>query len=136
MIVAVPVFGERVSPLFDTACNILLVDLEGNEERSRRRVVIDESFPPGKISRLVKLGVNILICGGISRGLLALVENSGIRVIPWVAGEIEEVLAAFKTGELPASSFMMPGCRRRLRRRSGRASLPGVYNFFSWDSFN
>jgi hypothetical protein len=33
-------------------------------------------------------------------------------VTPWVAGGVEEVLAAFRSGSLGGAGFAMPGCTR------------------------
>jgi hypothetical protein len=39
-------------------------------------------------------------------------------VIPFVAGDLREVIEAWMDGDLARDVFSMPGCRRRVRRRS------------------
>ncbi|MBI4200025.1 MAG: NifB/NifX family molybdenum-iron cluster-binding protein [Chloroflexi bacterium] len=119
MRLAIPVWDKRVSPVFDSAGQLLLVDIENGGERSWRWEAIAESVPIRRARRMVELGVNVLICGGISRPLAALLGASGIRVIPWRAGPVEEVLEAYRTGRLDEARWRMPGCgggRRRHRR--------------------
>lgn len=125
MKVALPVWNSRISPLFDTAGRLLMVELQGDKEVSRSEVPIAEAFPPRKVSRLQELGVEVLICGGISWPLGQMVEASGVRLIPWMAGSVDEVLGAYRSGNLPSRQFFMPGCpgrgrRFRMRGRSRR----------------
>lgn len=120
MKIAVPVHANRVSPLFDTAGRLLVVDLDGRQERGRELTVLDESYPFARVSRLQGLGIEVLICGGISHRIAVMLEDSGVRLIPWVAGEVEEVLEAYKSGGLPDPRFLMPGCGRRSRHGPGR----------------
>ena len=113
--IAIPTWNDRVSPVFDTATQALLVDFEADSEIGRSTAPIAEVMPQRRITRLSELGANVLICGAISRPLAAMAEGAGIRIVPWVAGGIEEILQAYLTGQLPAPQFMMPGCLGRCR---------------------
>jgi len=119
MRVAIPVWNERGSPVFDAATRLVLVDFENGTEQSRREAIIKESFLAQRAQRLVELGVNILICGAISRQLAAMLAASGIRVIPWTAGPVEEVLVAYLKGRLPDPRWLMPGCGAGGERHRG-----------------
>ena len=55
------------------------------------------------------------MCGAISTPLSELMVTYGIRVIPFVAGDVGEVIAAWCTGDLDSRHFDMPGCRERHR---------------------
>jgi predicted Fe-Mo cluster-binding NifX family protein len=116
MRVAVAAWEGRISPVFDTARSVVLVDIEGNEEMARREVEIGAQFPFQRAPWLLDCGVHILICGAVSRVLAEIITASGIRLIPFVAGEIDDVLKAFMRGELPNRAFLMPGCCGRRRR--------------------
>jgi predicted Fe-Mo cluster-binding NifX family protein len=126
MRVAVPVWQGRVSPVFDVAGRVLLVELDGTAERCRREELLGDDAPDRRAGRLAALGVTQLICCAISRPLELLIVARGIEVIPRVCGEVDDVLRAFCTGELSQERFAMPGCcatrrrRRRGRCRSGR----------------
>ena len=113
--IAIPTWNARVSPVFDTAGHALLVDVEDGAEVGRSETPIGAVMPPRRILRLTELGVNVLICGAISRPLAVMAEGAGIRIVPWVAGNTEEVVQAYLTGQLPAPRFMMPGCFGRGR---------------------
>ena len=53
-----------------------------------------------RIHLLERLGVTVLVCGGIEHELLAEVRCRGIEVIHNVAGELDEVLNCWSRGEL------------------------------------
>jgi len=122
--IAMTVLGERISPVFDVSQHFVLVDVEEGREISRRAETVAVAEPLVKLDRLSEWAVSAVICGAISRPLAEMLIASGVRVIPFVAGDAEDVLAAYLRGELPGPSFVMPGCRcargRRLRGRGMR----------------
>ena len=113
MKIAVSVWEGRVSPVFDTASRLLVLDTEGTGEASRFEVFLDEQTCSRKCSRIQVLGVDILICGAISRYFQGILTSSGIRVIPWVCGAASEVVTAYMDGTLSQPRYLMPGCRPR-----------------------
>jgi predicted Fe-Mo cluster-binding NifX family protein len=110
MRVAIPTRSERISPVFDSAGQVLLVDLEEGKGRSRCVAPLPGDSLPARVARLQELGVAVLICGGISRPLRQMIEASGIRVYPWMAGLVDEVLDAYRQGRLHEAQWLMPGC--------------------------
>ena len=109
MKIAIPTWNGRVSPVFDTASRLIVVEAAGQGEYSRFETDISEHFVPSKVMRLTGLGVDTLICGAISRPLAYMMTTAGIRLIPWISGQVEDVLQAFLTGTLFDLRFMMPG---------------------------
>ena len=109
MKIAMPIWEGRISPLFDVAKQLLIVDVEEGEELSRCEVSLDEEWPPTRVSQLVESAVGVLICGGISRSLVGSLRSAGITVISQIKGESEQVLAAFLNGNFPSPRFAMPG---------------------------
>ncbi len=123
MRVAVPVWEKRVSPVFDTARRLVMVDLEGDEPASRITLPLTEPFAPRRARLLRIWGVEVLICGGISPYLARLIAAYGIRVVPGVRGDAEEVLRAFRRGRIPSPAFTLPGWRSGRRRGRGGARI-------------
>ncbi|MBI4573715.1 MAG: NifB/NifX family molybdenum-iron cluster-binding protein [candidate division NC10 bacterium] len=119
MRVAIPFWNDRVSPVFDAARRLVVVDVENGVEQTRHHETLQEEFPTRRARQLAQLGVNVLICGAISRPLVALLAGSGITLIPWTAGPVDEVLAAYLAGGLPDARWMMPGCGGRRQRHRG-----------------
>jgi len=123
MKVAIPVWNLRISPLFDTARHLLIVEIEDGQELSRSEEELEDYLPPRRASRLVGLGVKILICGAISRQLAAMLIGSGITIVPWMSGLVDDVLQAYLRGKLPDPRFLMPGCRGRGPRGGFRGGV-------------
>jgi predicted Fe-Mo cluster-binding NifX family protein len=119
--VAIPTWELRVSPVFDVARRLLVVDLESNAEASREEMSLDETQVARRARRVAELGVDVLICGGVSKPLEAALVSAGVRVISEICGSVEDVLRAFVSGDLANGAFLMPGCcRRRQRYRAQR----------------
>ena len=110
MRVAIPVWQGRVSPVFDSARRLLVVDFADGAETGRSEQPLNEAFPPQRAARLKQLGIEVLICGAISRPLAGMIAASAITLLPFMSGECEEVLAAYLQGGLPSPRFLMPGC--------------------------
>lgn len=124
---AVSVWNERISPVFDAAGRLLLVDIKRGQECARHEEILLETIPSRRVRRLADLGVTVLICGAISRPLLTLVVASGISVYPWTAGPVEEVVQAYLSGQIHKPEWRMPGCGGVHQRRRGgrRGCAPG-----------
>jgi len=121
MRVAIPTWNGRVSPVFDTAVRVVVAEIDRGRVGPREERAIGQTFPPRRVRALSDLGVEALVCGGISRPLAAMLSGVGIRVIPWVTGEVDTILEAFAQGRLPAPQFLMPGRGgRRHRFRGGQ----------------
>ena len=130
MKIAIPVWNDCVSSAFDFAHRLLLVDIENDSEVSRSVISLVPESIPQRAAKLKTLEVKVLICGAISRSLASQVAASGIEVLPYVVGPVDEILKAYVAGQLAQPQFAMPGCwqgarkdfarERRRCRRQGR----------------
>lgn len=119
MKVAIPIRNGRISPVFDVATRLVVVEFDGGKPVERSEFSIVESGAEARAVLLQELGVSTLICGAISNNAARIVARCGVDLVPWVVGEIDDVLEAFRTNSLDADGFLMPGCRR------GKGSGPG-----------
>lgn len=117
MKIAVSVWEGRVSPVFDTASRLLVLDAGRTDKDSRFEVFLDEQTCSRKCSRIQALGVEVLICGAISRYFQEILNATGVRVVPWVCGAVCEVVAAYLDGTLSQARYLMPGCQEREGKR-------------------
>jgi predicted Fe-Mo cluster-binding NifX family protein len=120
---AVADWKGRVSPVFDVTerVRLFVVDVDNPSDERPVTARLGDRSPHARARRLVELGARVLVCGAISRQLQTAVIASGIRVIPWVSGNVEEVVRAYRDGALDEARFAMPGCGgARLRRRHGK----------------
>ena len=127
--IALPVWDGRISPVFDTARHLRIVEMRNEEHVSDREELLRRKDLFGRATRLQELNVDTLICGAVSRPLANLIAASGIELISFVTGEVNEVLRAYHAGRLGDPQFLMPGCLRRgrRRRRCGRSAQGGSY---------
>ena len=123
MRIAIPQWQGRISPVFDVAVNLLLIDVDSGQEmrREERRLLRTDSL--ARVGEFLSLGAETLICGAISAPLEAGLMASGVRVISFTCGMVNEVLSAFLRGELTSRAFVMPGCHR-WRQRQGENVMP------------
>ncbi|MBN2493840.1 MAG: NifB/NifX family molybdenum-iron cluster-binding protein [Deltaproteobacteria bacterium] len=124
MQLALPVWQQLLAPVFDTATEIELVQVAKEGVIGRQRLPLAGPWPLLRARSLVELGVDVLVCGAISRPAHMLLRSAGIQVHAWISGGLEEVLAAFLRGGLTEPGFAMPGCGRR-RRMRGRGRQAG-----------
>lgn len=116
MRVAIPQWEGRVSPVFDVAGNLLLLDLEQGVEIARQDVIMTDDIPAERGRRMAAMGIHTLICGAVSRPLELALLHSGIQVISQICGDVEQVLDAYREDRLGQPTFFMPGCRGHQRR--------------------
>jgi predicted Fe-Mo cluster-binding NifX family protein len=121
MKVALATWNGRISPVFDVARQVLLVDIDGGRVVARREESLPGTESCEQSGRVVGMGAQVLICGAVSQPMADLLATANVRVIPFTAGTIDEVLDAWLTGSLPCRRLSMPGCfGRRGRCRGGR----------------
>jgi len=123
MKVAIPLWQGRVSPVFDEAGRILVVDVFEGRERDRKEESLRNQNPFERAKALPGMGIDLLICGMITQTQRAALDSAGIRIIPHICGPVEDVISAFLDGRIESGALLMPGCgqRRRSRRHRKRA---------------
>jgi len=100
MIVAIPLLGVRISPRCLFAETILVVRMEGGEILSQHNHSILAQSEDTLLDELVELGVDTLVCGGVTTEFIEDAGICGIKVINNVASELEDILQALKEGRL------------------------------------
>jgi predicted Fe-Mo cluster-binding NifX family protein len=109
--VAVSIWEDEVSPVFDFAHNIVLVEWDQDHEVARYRYETPEKSMPSRMQRLREMGADVLLCGAISNLMAKMIQSSGITLIAWKCGDVEDVLSAYFSGAIDAPRFSMPGAR-------------------------
>jgi len=133
MKIVVPEWQGRISPVFDVANKILLVDIEDHRELQRQQGALVSAAPWARADTLRRMGAEVLICGAVSRPMETALRTAGINVIHNICGPVEEVLEAYCNGHLDENVFMMPGCCGRRRQfRGGKGGRGGGCQGRSW----
>ncbi len=99
--VAVPTFGNRVSPRFDCAPVIAILEIERGEIAHRETVSTSAWGSDKRIKMLIERGVNAVVCGGVDRVSTQLLVDAGVAVCAGVSGESEQALRTFLKGDSP-----------------------------------
>ena len=120
--IAVTVWGQRVSPVFDAARTLLIAEIDHGALVGTSLLAFDPAHQ-GELVRLLRARqVVVLICGAVSAEPAALLEAAGFELIPFVTGEVQRVLETFVLGRDFGRELCMPGCaaticcRGRIRR--------------------
>jgi predicted Fe-Mo cluster-binding NifX family protein len=120
MRIAVPVWENKVSPVLDTASRLLIVDIKDREAKASFETHLEDQDFPQRCLRIQGMGVDVLICGAVSRPFLRMLMASGMEIIPGVSGNPDDVLAAYLSGTIHQQEFLMPGFERnKFGQRNG-----------------
>lgn len=122
--VAFACWGERLAPVFDTARELLIVEVVAGKVVGERRECLVEELPVQRALRLVELGVESLVCGAISKSMWLVVVSYGIEVVAFVGGDLRVVVQGWLAGDLGRDDFALPGCCGR-RRFGGTCGARG-----------
>jgi len=110
MRVALTAWEDRISPVFDSARTLLIADIKKKKVTSRQHIF----FNPEKTSLLTetlnKLNIEVLLCGAISEIPSNIIIASGIALVPFISGNVEQVLEAYASDIQIIPGFLMPGC--------------------------
>ncbi|MBW1932297.1 MAG: hypothetical protein JRI56_04605 [Deltaproteobacteria bacterium] len=117
MKIAISVWNGFVSNVLDFADQLLVVDVEGQEEVGRSEFQLGQQAIQQWARLLAKLNVDVLICGGISESLASMLAASRIEIIPFVTGQVDEVLDAYFSNQLAEPQFLQPGSQIGARKR-------------------
>jgi predicted Fe-Mo cluster-binding NifX family protein len=111
MKVAMTIWGNRISPVFDASQKLLVVEVE--DGKIAEEAVF--SIEPGRFDRFEELvrelKIELLLCGAVCNLGLDRLSSLGIEVVPFLTGEVSQILTKWLLGE-EVSEFAMPGCRR------------------------
>lgn len=126
MRVAIPIFGEDVSPRLGCSTAMLLATVEADAIRNEEVRDIAGLSPWQLPDFLVSLGVAKVICGGVHRHLQGALESKGVEVIWGVIGPAADALLELRSGTLQRDQFLCRGQRGRRwnRKDAGAAPVP------------
>lgn len=110
MKVAITVWKDRISPVFDASRRLLIAEIENARVTDRSYVYFDPGWPADLVKTLAMLDVPVLICGAVSQAPATSILAGGIKLIPFITGEVDRVLQLYAKGSPLAPTYVMPGC--------------------------
>jgi predicted Fe-Mo cluster-binding NifX family protein len=120
MKVAMTVWEDSLSTVCDFCSSLLIVEIADMAVRGRVLLPFAGEMWPSRVNQLGKLGVEVLLCGAISRLLERTIRAAGIQVIPCLRGSVDEVIRAYLEDGLGEARFLLPGFHPEEDGRSGR----------------
>jgi predicted Fe-Mo cluster-binding NifX family protein len=105
--IAIPVFGDHISNRIDCSEELMLVSAEQGKVRKIEKISMRQFDLLDRLKLLIKLKVDVLICNGITEFYSHTLGNSEIKVIPWIKGEVKDVLERYLKGKLNAENSII-----------------------------
>lgn len=109
MKIAIPVWENRVSPVFDTSTHILVADIKENRLVSKEIISLQGITLYQRIELLHKLRIRTFICCAVTRPLLESILGKNIKAVSNICGDIDQILDAVCKGKDIKALFSMPG---------------------------
>jgi predicted Fe-Mo cluster-binding NifX family protein len=116
MKVALLTAQSRVSPVFETTCNWLVINANKNGCSISATYDFNQQSEVEMVNELLAKDIQLLVCGAIPYYLEKLLIDQGCEVLSFIAGDIEEVIQALGCDLLDSPKFKMPGCKKRKRQ--------------------
>lgn len=113
MKIAVTIWGNRISPVFDAAATLLVAHIENRMIIKKSYVSFDPQTPFDLIKQLKKMQIPVLMCGAISTKPADLIVNNDIKLISFVTGNALKLIENFALKQTIEKAYMMPGCSRQ-----------------------
>jgi predicted Fe-Mo cluster-binding NifX family protein len=103
--VAIPRLGESIAPCFEYSANFAIFTVKEGHVVEQIDFPLHSKDPFDRVRLLRDQKVDTIICGGVMEKFEDLLKTSGIQVISWVSGSVEDLLNLFLRGQL------VPGTR-------------------------
>ncbi len=114
---AITIWESRISPVFDSAQMLLIAEIKGSKVVNKHYEPFNSEAPIRLAERLIELDVGVLICGAISELPANTIEFHGVKLMHFIAGNVDDILTAYAKGLALKPRFLMPGCGRRRKRQ-------------------
>ncbi|MCK5695484.1 MAG: dinitrogenase iron-molybdenum cofactor biosynthesis domain-containing protein [Desulfobacula sp.] len=124
MKIAITVWGNRISPVFDAASTLFVAHIENRMIIKKSYISFNPTLPFDLIKLLKKMQVSVLICGAISTKPADLIVENDIKLISFVTGNALRLLNNFARKQTIEKTFMMPGCSKQYCWRYKSKKLP------------
>ena len=110
--VAVTVWGRRVSPVFDAATTLLLVELAGDGPINLGYHPFRQGNADEVLRVMREYRAMTLVCGAISAEPARKLEAGGVTLLAFVSGRAGQIVDLLWRNQ-PIERYRMPGCTGR-----------------------
>jgi len=113
---AFSIWQNRIAPVFDVSTTILIRETDRAVLVSEKTISLPSASALDRVSLLAANNVDILVCGAVSKDTALMLEAFNIKYCPFIAGAVDDVIAACSTKGICDVKFAMPGCGRQRKR--------------------
>ena len=92
--------GESVAPCFEYCATMAIFTVAGGTVTDQIDFPLSSQDPFDRVRLLRDQQVDTIICGGMQGMYEDVLRTSGFRVISWVSGSVDHLLALFLRGQL------------------------------------
>lgn len=110
MKIAITIWGNRISPVFDAAKTLLVAEIGNGGILKKEYISFDPHTLPVMLEMFTTKNISTLICGAISTHPAEIIVENDIRLVSFVMGNAHEFLESFTKSNNIEESFIMPGC--------------------------
>ncbi len=103
--IAIPVFGNRISPRLDYTESMQLITIEDGSIKSRETIKLIAHSSLEKINMLIEIHPDVIICDGVSELSYDKLINHNIKVFPWIHGNVDTIIRKYINGKLRRSNI-------------------------------
>jgi predicted Fe-Mo cluster-binding NifX family protein len=107
--IAITVWGNRVSPVFNSANTLMIARVEDFKIIDREFTEFNPESTSQIPSDLSNLQVDVLFCGAITDVQAKEIEKAGTKLISFIAGDADEMIVSLLANPHRVSDFLMPG---------------------------
>ncbi len=100
MRVAIPRMGESVAPCFEYSATIALFTIAEGDVTDQIDFPLRSREPFDRVRLLRDQQVDTIICGGVQDVFEESLRGSGIQVISWVSGRVNDLLERYLNNTL------------------------------------
>jgi predicted Fe-Mo cluster-binding NifX family protein len=111
MKIALTVWDEEISPVFDSSQKLLIADIGEDQIDNRQYRFFNAENPYQLVEQLEQRKVSVMICGAISELPCKVFETSQVKIIPFISGNVEKILNVITKGGSILPEYRMPGCK-------------------------
>ncbi|MCG8565130.1 MAG: dinitrogenase iron-molybdenum cofactor biosynthesis domain-containing protein [Desulfobacterales bacterium] len=124
MKIALTVWGNRISPVFDAARTLLVAEIQNKQITNKTYIGFSPDSPQDLIETLKDMGISVMICGAISNTPAGLITEKGIKLLSFVTGNAASVLDSFAGRQELEKRHLMPGCSKACCQRARKNPSP------------
>jgi predicted Fe-Mo cluster-binding NifX family protein len=117
--IAITIWGNRISPVFDVASTLLVADIENKIILKKTYISFDPGITIDLIKTLKNANISMIICGAISNKPADLLVKNDIKLISFVTGNALKFLDNFANNNdnnnyYIDKKYIMPGYSTKL----------------------